>query len=583
MKSSNAAKAKRAAATVVAVAPVPQRRLWPYAVGLLVALFVVFNVYWPAMNGQFLLDDTYLPYMNPSFAGVSLYAWIRGLRPLLMFSYWLNFQYADAARAGMQDTFGYHFVNVVLHFLNGILVFLATRKVMSWAGVEKWPSEILAIFAAGLFLLHPLQTESVSYVASRSETLSVFFVLAALVVFLYREGSALGLARTVAVLALFGSAVLTKEHTAVLPVLLLLTDYYWNPGFSLDGIRRNWRLYIPIVVLGALGIAFVIKVLSAATTAGFGVKEFTWYQYFFTECRVIWTYLGMFMLPFGQNLDPEFSISRSIVDHGAIVAMLGLLAVSAAAWIYRRRFPLASYGWFVFLILIAPTSSFVPIKDPFAERRLYLPFIGLLFITLEFLRRWKVSRATLATVLALVLVAEAAATHQRNQVWASPIDMWTDTVAKSPNKLRPRFQLAMAFFHAGHYPEAIEHFQKAAQLEPPNFDLLLDWAQAYDGAGRLSEAIAKLREAAALDKNAHVYSQIGMMYGKMGQYPQALDALATSIQLDPNFFGGIAYVYRGDVFSAQGNQQQAAEEYRRALAVDPNGSVAREKLAHLGR
>jgi tetratricopeptide (TPR) repeat protein len=583
MKSSNAVKAKRAAATVVAVAPVPQRRLWPYAVGLLVALLVVFDVYWPAMNGQFLLDDTYLPYMNPSFAGASLYAWIKGLRPLLMFSYWLNFQYADPARAEMQDTFGYHFVNVVLHLLNGILVFLATRKVMSWAGVEKWPTEILAIFAAGLFLLHPLQTESVSYVASRSETLSVFFVLAALVVFLYREGSALGLGRTVAVLALFGSAVLTKEHTAVLPVLLLLTDYYWNPGFSLDGIRRNWRLYIPIVVVGAFGVAFVLKVLSSATTAGFGVKEFTWYQYFFTECLVIWDYLRMFLLPIGQNLDVDFPISRSITDHAAIVAILALLALTVAAWIYRRRFPLASYGWFVFLILIAPTSSFVPIKDPFAERRLYLPFIGLLFITVEFLRRWKASRSTLATVLALVLVAEAAATHQRNQVWASPIDMWTDTVAKSPNKLRPRFQLAMAYFQAGHYPEAIEHFGKAAQLEPPTFDLLLDWAQAYDGAGKLPEAIAKLREAAALDKNAHVYSQIGMMYGKMGQYPQALDALATSIQLDPNFFGGIAYVYRGDVFSAQGNQQQAAEEYKRALAVDPNGSVAREKLAHLGR
>ena len=166
-----------------------------------------------------------------------------------------NFQYADPARAGLQDTFGYHFVNVVLHFLNGILVFLAVRKLMSWASVEKWLSTVLAIFAGGLFLLHPLQTESVSYVASRSETLSVFFVLATLVVFVYRQADAVGVRTTVAVLALFGAAVLTKEHTAVLPVLLLLTDYYWNPGFSLAGIRRNWRLYIPIVALGALGIA----------------------------------------------------------------------------------------------------------------------------------------------------------------------------------------------------------------------------------------------------------------------------------------------------------------------------------------
>jgi Tfp pilus assembly protein PilF len=565
------------------VAPAPQPRRWPYAVGLLVALFVVFDVYWPAINGQFLLDDTYLPYMLPNYAHVSLIGWIKGLRPLLMFSYWLNFQYADPARAGMQDTFGYHFVNVVLHVFNGILVFLAIRKVMSWAAVEKWLSTVLAIFAAGLFLLHPLQTESVSYVASRSETLSVFFVLATLVVFLYRQSNTVGFCTTAAIIALFGAAVLSKEHTAVLPVLLLLTDYYWNPGFSLAGIRRNWRLYIPIAVAGALGIALVARVLSGAPTAGFGVKEFTWYQYFFTECRVIWDYLWMFLLPIGQNLDPDFTISHSITDHGAIIAIVGLLAVTVAAWVYRRRFPLASYGWFVFLILIAPTSSFVPIKDPYAERRLYLPFIGLLFITVEFLRRWKMSRNALITVLSLVLVAEAAATYQRNQVWSTAIDMWSDTVAKSPNKRRPRFQLAMAYFQAGHYPEAIVDFEKAAQIEPPNFDLLVDWALAYDGVGKTAEAIAKLRQAAALEKSAHVYSQIGMEYGKMGQYPQALDALDMAIRLDSNFMGGMSYVYRGDVFNVQGNKPQAAQEYRHALAIDPNNSVAREKLARLGQ
>ena len=583
MKSNKQIKTKRAVATVVAVAPTPRLQRWPYIAGIVLALFAVFQAYWPAIHGQFLLDDTYLPYMNPAFAAAPLMAWIRGLRPLLMFSYWLNFQYADPAQAGMQDPFGYHFVNLVLHFFNGILVCLAVRKVLSWADVEKRLSGVLAIFAGGLFLLHPLQTESVSYVASRSETLSVFFVLAALVVFVYRQGGSLGIGRAIAVLALFGAAVLSKEHTAVLPIVLLLTDYFWNPGFSLTGIRRNWRLYVPMLVAGALGAAFVLRVLSSATTAGFGVKEFTWYQYFFTECRVIWSYLLMFVLPIGQNLDPDIPISRTILDHGAIAAMMGLLAMTVAAWIYRRRFPLASYGWFVFLILIAPTSSFVPILDPYAERRLYLPFIGLLFITAEFVRRWRISRNGLIAALSVVLVVEAAATYQRNVVWSSAIDMWSDTVAKSPHKLRPRFQLAMAYFQTGHYPEAIEHFQRAAEIQKPNFDLLVDWALAYDGVGKPAEAIGKFREAAALEKSAHVYSQIGMEYGKMGQYPQALDALATSIQLDPNFMGGMAYVYRGDVFAAQGNKLQAAEEYRHALAISSQNSVARDKLARLGR
>ena len=106
-------------------------------------------------------------------------------------------------------------VNVLLHFFNGIFILLAVRKVLSWASGRNGRPAVLAIFAAGLFLFHPMQTESVSYIASRSETLSVFWVLAGFVVFLYRKGDAVSIPRIIAILALFGAAVLTKEHTAV--------------------------------------------------------------------------------------------------------------------------------------------------------------------------------------------------------------------------------------------------------------------------------------------------------------------------------------------------------------------------------
>ena len=242
MKSAKSKKSKPAAAPVVAIQSPPSPRYWLYAVGLFAALFVVFEVYWPAIHGPFLLDDSYMPYAANS-TNPALKAWLNGLRPLLMISFWLNFR-----SSGNQDTFSYHFVNQVLHLCNGAFVLLTVRKIMSWAGTEEKRAWILSIFAAGLFLLHPLQTESVSYVASRSETLSLFWVLAALVVFIYRSGPTVSFARAVAVLVLFGAAVATKEHTAVLPALLLLTDYCWNPGFSLAGIRRNWRLYVPILI-----------------------------------------------------------------------------------------------------------------------------------------------------------------------------------------------------------------------------------------------------------------------------------------------------------------------------------------------
>jgi len=576
MKTGKAKKSKRPAPMVVEAEPRTDPWIWIYAASLAIALFAAFEVYWPAIHGPFLLDDTHLTYMLPNAADIPLRGWIHQLRPLLMFTFWLNYQ-----QSGAQETFGYHAVNVLLHFFNAIFIFLAIRKVLSWARVEESRGRILSFFAGGLFLLHPIQTESVSYIASRSETLSVFFVLAALVVFLYRKGAVLSIQRILALLALFAAAALSKEHTAVLPALFILTDYYWNFEFSPSVIWRNWKLYVPIAGGALFALVFILRILSGNQTAGFQMQGLTWYQYFFTECRVIWDYVRLFVFPIGQNLDPDIDISRGVVSHGAIFGLVGLLAVSILAWIYRRRFPIASYGWFVFLILLAPTSSFVPIRDPMAERRLYLPFIGLLLITVEFLRRWKASRNVLIGSLCLVLSAEGAMTYQRNLLWGSAIDLWKDTVSKSPRKLRPRFQLAFAYFQAVSCNNSVDEFQKAAALEPPKFDLLLDWALAYDCAGNSQQAIAKLQEAAAQHPNAHVYSQIGMEYGKIGKYPEALDALTTAQRMDPAF--AMTYYYLGNIHAIQGNQAQAREDYQHVLALDPNNPPATEALARMGK
>jgi Tfp pilus assembly protein PilF len=572
MKSS---KTKRAPAPVV-VEAAPKRLIWPYALVSAVALIIVFELYGPALHGPFLYDDSYLAYTLPSFADLPLRAWIAGVRPLLMFTFWLSFQ-----QAGAGNTYPYHVFNVFLHFLNGVLIYLAVRKILNWAKVDLSTSEILSIFAAGLFLFHPIQTEAVTYVASRSDTLSVFFVLAAFVVFLYRKAVAISSGMAVAVLVLFGAAVLSKEHSVALLGLLLLTDYFWNPGFSLDGIRRNWRLYALSALAAVAGLAFVWALLTGASTAGFGLKDFTWYQYFFTQCRAVWVYLRIFVLPWGQNIDHDFPISRSIVDHGAIVGLIALLVLIGLAWYYRRKFPLISYGVFAYLILMSPTSSVIPIHDTLVEHRLYLAFIGLLLITVGLLSRWKTTRATMITALSIVLLAEAAFTYQRNELWGDAVSIWRDSVANSPNKVRPRFQLAFAYYQSGHCAESVDEFGNAAQLAKPDYNLLVDWALAYDCAGNANVAITKLKEAALLEGTAHVYSQIGMEYAKQKDYPKALDALITAERIDPNF--AATYVYRGNVYNLRGEMQKAAEDYRHALAIEPNNPVAREGLQRTAR
>jgi Tfp pilus assembly protein PilF len=554
--------------TAAAEVAQPTRSWWPWTAAL-AGLFLVLEVYGPALNGAFVLDDRYLQFMDPKIAQASLQGWILGLRPLLSFSYWLNYQSSGI------ESYAYHLTNVFLHFLGSIVIGLVASKLLTLAGTTGRERSILSVIAGGLFLLHPLQTESVAYVASRSEVLSVLLYFSGFAVFLYRRTEPITILRSLAVVVLFAGAVSTKEHTLTLAALLLMTDYFWGLG----GIRENWRLYGILAMAGAWGAFVVGRVLKGASTAGFNVPGLTPATYFFTQCRVIWTYVRLFFLPAGQNVDPDVAVSASLLDHGAIAGLLGLIALVVAAWIYRKRFPLAAFGVFMFVLLLAPTSSFVPISDVQAERRLYLPFLGLVLICLEFLRRLKWSQMAGAGLA--VLAVCSVLTYQRNQVWVSPIALWKDAATKSPNKWRPRFQLAYAYYDAGDFARASNEYEAAAHLEPPGFNLLVDWALALDAQGRPQDALMKLQQASMLEQSAHVQALIGMVYAKQSKWQEALAALDQGQKIDPRF--DVTYLYRGNVYEAAGDKAAAAAQYQRALALNPANDTARIALARVSQ
>ncbi len=542
----------------------PATRWWIYTAAAAVALYLAFQMYAPALNGPFVFDDMFQPYHSPGFTN-ALRVWIAGVRPLLMFSYWLNYQVS-------QGPFGFHITNVLIHLLNSFLVFLIARKLFERESSD-W---LLPAFAAAVFLFHPIQTESVSYVAGRSECLSVFFLLAAFAVFLYRRSPEVNWKTSVAVVVLFGAAFFTKEHTVALPALLLLTDYYWNPGFSFRGIRRNWRLYIPIALVGASGAVFVARVLTHAETAGFNLPGLTWYQYFFTQCRAFFVYLRLLVFPAGQNLDWDYPVSRNILDHGAIFGLAAIVLLAAAAIYYRRRYPLASYGFLVYLLLMAPTSSFVPIRDPLAERRLYMPMIGILLVVIAALQHVRVDRRKLAAALGAIVLVLAVVTYQRNELWASDIALWEDAASKSPGKQRVHFQLAHTYYTYNRCGDAIAQYEEAARLEKPDYGVLVDWGLAYDCANQPDAAVEKMREAAALEPKAHVYTQIAMVYAKRSLWPEALEALAQAEKLDPNY--DMIYDTRGGIRAQTNDLAGAAADYRHALAANPSNEHARQML-----
>jgi len=235
--------------------------------------------------------------------------------------------------------------------------YLIVRRLLEWARFAEPRRGLLAGFAAAVFLLHPIQTEAVAYLAGRSECLSVMLAFAAFAIFLYGGKTETRWGVVFLVLILFGAALLAKEHIIALPALLILTDYWWNPGFSLRGVWRNWRLYGALAVGAAAGLSMFWGPIFHATSAGFGLR-FHLYQYFFTQCRALFVYAGEFVLPVRLTADWDFPISKTIFDHGAIAGLIALVALAAAAWHFRRRFPLASYGFFAYLILMAPPPPF---------------------------------------------------------------------------------------------------------------------------------------------------------------------------------------------------------------------------------
>ena len=232
------------------------------------------------------------------------------------------------------------------------------------------------------------------------------------------------------------------------------------------------------------------------------------------------------------------------------------------------------------MILFAPTSSIVPIRDLLVERRMYLPFIGLVLVVVGLLQLWNTKPTTLTVALAGVLLIEGALTYQRNLLWSNPVDMWADSVAKSPQKARPRFH-CLCRISAGRCADAVTQFERTSQLQRPAYDLLVDWALAYDCAGNTNSAVEKLNQAAILEPSAHVFSQIGMEFAKSARYPEALDVLDKAQRYDPNF--EMIYAYRGGVFEKLGKVDRAAEEYRHALTIDPKNQMALDGLRRLGR
>lgn len=544
---------------------------WTKWAATLAALAAALAVYWPAVHGPFLFDDEYLPFQDPGFLDLGLRQIMATQRPLMNAGFWLNLKLFGP------DPFSYHLINILLHTLNALLCFLIVRRLLEHSSMKTPQAELLAAFAAAVFLLHPVQTESVAYVAGRSENFSLVFFLGSFAVFVHKPEGPISWGRSAAVIALFAAAFLSKEHTAVLPALLLWTDIWFARQGAWRAVKSNWRLYLPLAASALIGASLVWKVLAAADTAGFSMKDLPWHHYFYTQWRAWWVYLRLFLFPANLNADYAFPFSRTPFEHGAVVGLAAMAGLFVLAWRFRGRYPLAFFGLVSFALLLAPTSSVIPIRDAVAERRIYLPFLGLLLVVCDLLRSWEASRHVQLAAMGSVLALLSGLTHSRSAVWSDPELLWQDTIQKSPGNSRAHFQLAMVYYQQNRCLEALRKFEDAARTGPTDHRLLVDWGLAHDCAGQADQALEKLRQAAALENTGHVRSLIGMVLAKQSRLQEALDELNQAARLQPDY--DMLYVYRGNVYLMQQEVEKAEADYRRALELNPANAAAQQGLA----
>jgi len=277
-------------------------------------------------------------------------------------------------------------------------------------------------------------------------------------------------------------------------------------------------------------------------------------------------------------MDHDFAVSHTLTEYGAIfyIALLALLITTAI--LTRQRYPLASYGFLMFLVLLAPTSSVIPIADPLVERRMYLPMIGLIVMACQLAsrRRWSPG---LVSVVVVMLMVFGYLCYQRNQMWGNPEQLWASAVQSSKAKARPYVGLVESLIAVKRCAEAIPYLERGEALMPNDSMIQLAWGKALECQGKREDALQGLQRAASILPNSSIYQLIGLLCGEMGKQEEAGAALRMATQLAPE--NSSAHSALGLWYEAAGDTAGAEQEFNQALSSSAYNIEAQTGLARI--
>jgi tetratricopeptide (TPR) repeat protein len=488
--------------------------------------------------------------------------------PLTWLSHMLDVQFFGL------DAGGHHITNIVLHIATTLVLFALLRRTTGAPG--------RSAFVAALFAVHPLHVESVSWIAERKDMLSALFWMLTLGAY-GRYAARPGVARYLAVLALFACALMAKPMVVTLPFALLLVDVWPLERAAVDRTAGWSRLVtekLPLMALAAaVGVATVVLQRGQGALPALGAIPLTLRVANALTSYV--AYMGLMFWP--AHLAALYPYPLAMPAWWTIAgAVLVLVGISVAAIRTARRYPYAVAGWLWYLGTLLPVIGLIQSgEQSMADRFVYIPLVGLFVIVAwgipDLLARWPERRLALRAAAAIAIVACAVVARGQVQYWADNLTLWEHVVSSTGPNYRAQANLAMALQDAGRTGDAIAHYSEALRINPRFLDAYDNLGLALAGEGRTDEAIALYTQTLRLKAtDADAHNNLGKLLAEQNKIDDAIVHFAEAVRLRPLF--PEAHNNLANALASRGRIPEAIDRYTEALRLHPDFADAHNGL-----
>lgn len=323
-----------------------------------------------------------------------------------------------------------------------------------------------------------------------------------------------------AILAMF-----TKQNAITLPLMILLYEFtFLNAKKTLD-----WRfifLFLLTAFIVPITMLFIKTQIFQDLHGDLNVtgQVITPKHYFYTQFRVMVTYIRLVFLPFNLNFDYDYPIYKTIFELPVLLSLLFLLIIFYWAKCLFLKYRLVSFSIFWFFLTLLPESSINPMGDVILEHRLYLPLAGYSIFLVSGLYYVLGTRSLrmMAIILIMLVGFNSVLTYQRNKVWVNELTLWDDTVGKSPNKARPHFNFAKACADQGDLAQALIDYNKAIELIPNYVAAYINRGVLYARQGNAMKALSDYNKAIGINPRFGViYNNRACVYYQLKEYDKA--------------------------------------------------------------